>query len=106
MPIPPPLSREQRIENLKKACAARTKRSFIKKQLADGNVTVFQVIQAGKYDDVVGRLKPIDLLLSIPGLGRTKANKIIEEVGIAPSRRIRGLGKMQTAKLIDAVKFY
>lgn len=106
MPIPPQLTREQRKENLKLACAARTKRCFIKKQLSDGHITFFQVIQAGSYDDVIGRLKPLELLTAIPGVGRGKAQKIIDSIGISSHTRIRGLGKNQIAKLVDAVNFY
>lgn len=106
MPTPPPLSREERLENLRIACAARKKRLDIKKKLADGYITLFEVIELGKKDDAIGRMSPLDLLKCIPGIGRTTAERIIREANIAPTRRIKGLGKYQIAILVDATRYY
>jgi len=42
----------------------------------------------------------IDLLQSMPGVGKVKAQEIMERVGIAGNRRLRGLGDNQITKLI------
>lgn len=106
MPQPPQLTREQRIEHLAIACAARKRRVHIKQQLTEGYLTLFDVIQIGKKDETIGRLKPVDVLKCIPGIGTTTAQRIVKEAGIAPTRRIRGLGRFQIASLIDATRFY
>jgi ribosomal protein S13 len=36
----------------------------------------------------------------MPGIGRVRARQIMDEVGIAHSRRVRGLGANQTAALV------
>ena len=42
------------------------------------------------------------MLESLPGVGKVKARRTMEEIGIAETRRLRGLGKEQRAKLLDA----
>jgi ribosomal protein S13 len=39
------------------------------------------------------------LLESMPGVGKVRAAGIMEELGISPSRRVRGLGANQAAAL-------
>ena len=36
----------------------------------------------------------------MPGVGRVKARRIMRELGIAESRRLRGLGQHQIAALV------
>jgi ribosomal protein S13 len=46
-------------------------------------------------------LKVIAMLESLPGLGKVKARKIMEEVGIADNRKIQGLGTQQKKALLE-----
>jgi ribosomal protein S13 len=39
------------------------------------------------------------LLESLPGVGKVRAKQIMERLGIAESRRVRGLGANQRASL-------
>ena len=52
-------------------------------------------------DTNVGKLKVISMLESLPGLGKVKARKIMEEVGIADNRKIQGLGAQQKKALLE-----
>jgi ribosomal protein S13 len=52
-------------------------------------------------DPNVGKLKVIAMLESLPGLGKVKARKIMEEVGIADNRKIQGLGTQQKKALLE-----
>ena len=52
-------------------------------------------------DDVIGKLKVVALLESLPGVGKVKARAIMAEIGISESRRVRGLGPHQAAALIQ-----
>ena len=45
-------------------------------------------------------MRVIALLESMPGVGKVKAAATMEKVGIANSRRIRGLGAKQIAALL------
>ncbi len=44
-------------------------------------------------------MRVIDLLQSMPGLGKVRARQVMERLGIAESRRVRGLGSKQVAAL-------
>jgi len=52
-------------------------------------------------DTNVGKLKVVSLLESLPGVGKVKARKIMEDVEIADNRRVQGLGAQQKLKLLD-----
>ncbi|MBA7617240.1 hypothetical protein ES703_24552 [subsurface metagenome] len=49
----------------------------------------------------VERIKAIDLLASLPRVGKITARKIMNEIKIAKSRRIKGLGVRQRKTLIS-----
>ncbi|PYI67415.1 DNA-binding protein [Arthrobacter livingstonensis] len=97
----PPLSDQERAAALKKAAVARTIRSDIKHGLKSGSVTVAAVINAASGEPALGRLKVTDLLEALPGIGKVRATVIMSELGIAPTRRVRGLGIHQRRMLVD-----
>ncbi len=43
----------------------------------------------------------IALLESMPGVGKIRAENLMERIGIAPSRRLRGLGPNQLSALLS-----
>ncbi|NDH48015.1 MAG: integration host factor, partial [Acidimicrobiia bacterium] len=45
--------------------------------------------------------RQVSMLESLPGLGKVKARKIMEEVGIADNRKIQGLGAQQKKALLE-----
>ena len=49
----------------------------------------------------VGKLKVVSMLESLPGVGKVKARKIMEDIGIADNRRVQGLGAVQKQSLLD-----
>ena len=97
----PPLTPEQRADALLKAAAARRERAEIKNRLKYSQGSLSDVIKAGQTDDVVGKMRVVALLESLPGIGKVKARSIMEEVGIAETRRVRGLGPHQSKALIE-----
>ena len=68
-------------------------------RLKRGAVTLSEVIKDGSTDDVIGKMKVSALLESLPGVGKVRAKQIMERLGIAESRRVRGLGANQRAAL-------
>lgn len=50
-------------------------------------------------DDTVGKMKVSALLEAMPGVGKVRARQIMERLGIAESRRVRGLGANQRSAL-------
>ena len=96
----PELSAADRKAALEKAKAARIKRAEIREQLKSGKLTVKQVLGM-KDDPVVGRMKVSTLIETLPGYGKAKSEKIMTELKIAESRRLRGLGDRQQAALLE-----
>lgn len=97
----PSLSDQDRADALKKAAAARQVRSETKTKLRSGALSVSDVIDASATDAALSRLKVSDLLEALPGIGKVRAALIMDELGIAATRRVRGLGIHQRSSLID-----
>lgn len=95
----PPLTPEQRQAALDKAAAARRERAAIKNRLKHSGGSLTEVLHLGQSNDVVGKMKVVDLLQSLPGLGKVRAKQVMERIGIADTRRVRGLGSKQIAAL-------
>jgi DNA uptake protein ComE-like DNA-binding protein len=96
----PTLTPEQRAQALEKAAEARKKRAELKQQLKSGKVTLADVLSRSG-DDIVGKMKVANVLESLPGVGKVRAQKIMEELDISASRRVRGLGAKQREQLLD-----
>ena len=100
MPLPPPLSEEQRRDALQKAAEARRKRAELKEQLKSGRTTLRELLERTD-DGVVGKMKVSTVLESLPGVGRVRARKLMERLDISDSRRMRGLGAKQKENLLN-----
>lgn len=97
----PNLTPEQRQAALEKAAEARRERAEVKNRLKTGGTTLAEVLKEGENNETVGKMKVSALLESLPGVGKVRAKQIMEEVGIAETRRVRGLGANQSAALIE-----
>ena len=98
MPLPP-LTPEQRADALRKAAAARRERAEVKNRLKHSGASLTAVLADGQANDVIGKMRVSALLESMPGVGRVRARQIMERLGIAGTRRVRGLGTNQVAAL-------
>lgn len=96
----PTLTPEQRAEALAKATAARRRRAEVKADLKSRKVTLSQVLKDAEKDEALAKMKVVSLLESLPRVGATTAQTILEETGIAISRRLRGLGPVQRDALV------
>ena len=101
MPLPPQLSPEQRQAALDKAAAARRQRAELKEKLKMGSLTLKELLDQSERDEVVGKMKVLAVLESLPGLGKVKARRTLEECEISETRRIQGLGVNQRRKLFE-----
>ncbi len=101
MSQPPQLTPEQRRAALDKAAAARRKRAEVKEQLKSGRLTLAELFTQGDDDEMVGKLKVVSMLESLPGVGKVRARRLMEELDISESRRLRGLGPNQRRKLLE-----
>lgn len=96
----PPLTPEQRSAALAKAAAARRTRAEIKERLKRSGASLAEVLTRGEADDVVGKMRVSAVLEAMPGVGKVRAQKIMERLEISPSRRVRGLGVKQRSALV------
>ncbi|MDT9594636.1 integration host factor, actinobacterial type [Nocardioides zeae] len=99
MPQPPEISPEQRRAALEKAKAVRRERAAVKERLKSADVSIGSVIADREDSEVVAKMRVVDLLESMPGVGKVRARQIMERLQIAESRRVRGLGAKQIAAL-------
>lgn len=100
MPQPPQLTPEQRAENLAKAAKVRRERAELKDKLKMGLVSLPELLDQASSDDVIGKMKLVAVLESLPRVGKVGARRIMDEIGIAQNRRVRGVGDQQRAKLL------
>ncbi len=96
---PPKLTPEQRKAGLEKALKLRRERAELKKNLKRGKISLKEVLEMS--GQTVERIKAKDILTSLPGVGKIKAGKIMNEVKIAVSRRVKGLGVRQTKEILS-----
>jgi hypothetical protein len=101
MAAPPVLTSEQRQAALEAAATARRARAELKDKLKMGSLTLREVLELAENDDVVGKTKVLAVLESLPRVGKVKARRLMEEIGIAETRRVRGLGAEQQKKLLS-----
>ena len=91
---------EHRAAALEKAARVRRERAVVKEKLKMGNLTLDQLLTQADSDETVGKMKVVSVLESLPGLGKVKARRLMETVGISDSRRLQGLGAKQRESLL------
>ena len=99
MPLPE-LTPEQRQAALDKAAASRRERAEVKNRLKHSGASLAEVLDEGQHNEVIGKMRVFDLLQSMPGVGKVRAQQIMERLHISDSRRVRGLGANQAAALV------
>lgn len=100
----PSLTPEQRQEALAKAAASRKERAEVKAALkksssAEAGALLAKVLADGEENEVIAKMRVVDLLRSMPKVGEVKAAEIMKRLNIAESRRVRGLGVNQVQAL-------
>lgn len=71
----------------------------MKNRIRHSGANLGDIVREGQTDDVIGKIKVATLLECVPGVGKVRAQEIMSRLGIAQSRRVRGLG----AKQIEAL---
>jgi len=104
MPLPPALTPEQRQAALEKAAEARRQRAEVKAKLKQGSLGLRDLLEQGERDEALTKLKVVSVLESLPGVGKVQARRIMDELDISESRRLRGLGRNQREGLLGHPK--
>ena len=103
MGSPPALTDEQRRLALQKAVANRRRRAEVKRALKEGQLTLADALALAGRDEAIARMRAVELVESLPALGKVKAQRVMHAVGIADSRRDQGRGAHLRADLLRAV---
>lgn len=94
---PPLLSPAARIRAVERAAAFRRERALAKDAIKKGEASIFDLINDPR--ESIRRMRVVELLSSIPGVGRVRADSIMARRKISPTRRIGGLGPLQVIAL-------
>ena len=97
----PPLTSEQRQAALDKAAASRRERAEVKNRLKHSGASLADVVAEGRVNEVIGKMRVSELLQSMPGIGKVRADQVMERLNISRTRRVRGLGVNQVAALLE-----
>ncbi|MEC4176944.1 integration host factor, actinobacterial type [Adlercreutzia sp. R21] len=98
----PTMTPEQRAAALEKARIVRAERSELTQKLSMGLLTPAEVLDQTD-NPVIGRMKVKAFVNALPGFGKVKTEKLMEELGIPAERRLQGLGSNQMQALKDAL---
>lgn len=96
----PELSVAEKKRALEKAQEMRSRRRDVREKLKKGNMSLSEILDQPD-DEVLGKMRVAYLLASLPRVGKTTAQKIMDEIGIDQARRVQGLGKRQKEALLE-----
>jgi guanylate kinase len=99
MGAPPQLTPEERIRALAKAKASRQVRAAVKARVKSGELSISDVIAMAKDDEALAKMRVLELVESMNGVGKIRAKSILERFEISLTRRVQGLGRHQLESL-------
>jgi hypothetical protein len=76
-------------------------RAEIKALLQTGSLTFADVLEKAEADDLVAGTRVKAIVSSMPKMGKITTIRLMEEIGIAENRTLRGLTPRQTKELLD-----
>ena len=82
----------------------RRERAELKDHLKSGRVSLKDLLTQAESNDTVGKMKVLAALEALPGTGKVKARRLMEQVGISETRRLQGLGAKQREALLEAAE--
>ena len=99
MGAPPQLTPEERALALAKAKESRQVRAAVKIRVKNGELTIPDVIALAKENRAIAKMRVLELVESMTGVGKIRARSILERLEISLTRRIQGLGRHQLESL-------
>lgn len=99
MGAPPFLTPEQRARALAKAKESRKARASLKLRVKNQELSISDVIRLSSEDEAIAKMRVLELVESIPGVGKIRAKAILDRLQISLTRRIMGLGRHQIEAL-------
>jgi guanylate kinase len=100
MALPPALTPEARRAALEKAKVSRKRRAQVKEQMKSGELSIAEVLDLAKRDEIVAKMRVLELLESKSGVGKVRAAALLDKLKISRTRRIQGLGRLQVDEIL------
>ena len=104
MGAPPQLTPEERARALAKAKESRQIRAAVKARVKSGELSISDVVTMSKDDEAIAKMRVLELVESISGVGKIRGKSMLERLGISLTRRIQGLGRHQLESLENEFK--
>jgi len=104
MGAPPQLTAEERARALAKAKESRQIRAAVKARVKSGELSITDVVTMSKDDEAIAKMRVLELVESMNGVGKIRGKSILERLGISLTRRIQGLGRHQLESLENEFK--
>ena len=99
MGTPPQLTPEERQAALLKAAVSRKRRAEIKAKIKNGVISFDAILELARDEDAIAKMRVKELLESLSGVGKVRAQTLMDRLKISPTRRIQGLGRLQIKQL-------
>lgn len=90
------------MQALAKANNIRTRRAKLKRDLKAGKVKIDDLLL--DPPEYLLSAKAFDVVVAVPKYGRIKANKVLTQCRIAPSKTIGGLSERQRNELVSFLR--
>ena len=100
MALPPALTPEARSAALEKAKVSRKRRAQVKNQVKSGELSIAEVLDLAKSDEIVAKMRVLELLESKSGVGKVRGAALLDKLKISRTRRIQGLGRLQAEEIL------
>ena len=87
------------------AASARRMRAEVKRQATFSGESLRRAVASCRDADGghIGRMPVVELLAAMPGVGPRRAEELAAEAGVAPGRRLAGLGHRQVERLAEII---
>ncbi|HXS43683.1 MAG TPA: integration host factor, actinobacterial type [Solirubrobacteraceae bacterium] len=90
------------MDALQRANEIRTQRAQLKRDLKAARVSIHTLLL--NPPGYLETAKVFDMLLAVPKYGRVKANKVLQQCRISPSKTIGGLSERQRSELVSLLR--
>jgi hypothetical protein len=98
----PQRSAGQRREALASANRVRAQRAMLKADLKEGSVSIVALIS--EPPEYLASARVMEVLLALPGCGRVRAARLLEDCRVSPRKTVRGLSARQRRELLRALE--
>ena len=101
----PNLSKDERIAALDKAMELRQTRARYREALKTGEMSMSMLFKSSDCEDqAAAGMRVYSAITAMPGYGKTRTAMLMQTLGIAGNRKIKGLGKQQRKNLLAALE--